>query len=73
MKRILCAALAATMLLGLGVTAQAAEGDSDRETIETVLNLANNAEQTWSYSDGADAWTLAPVSAVARTVTARQT
>ena len=53
------------MLLGLGVTVQAAEGSSDRETIETVLNLANNAEQTWSYSDGADAWTLEPVSAVA--------
>ena len=65
MKKILCAALAAAMLLGLGVTAQAAEGGSDREAIETVLNLANNADQTWSYSDGADAWTLEQVSAVA--------
>ena len=65
MKRTLLLALAAAMLLGLGVTAQAAEGGSDRETIEKVLNLANNADQTWSYSDEADAWTLEPVSAVA--------
>ncbi len=65
MKRIVCIAVSAAMLLGLGVTAQAAEGGSDRETIETVLNLANNADQTWTYSDEADAWTLEPVSAVA--------
>ena len=42
MKRTLCAALAVAMLLGLGVAAQAAEGGSDREMIETVLNLANS-------------------------------
>lgn len=37
---------------------------SEREAIEEALNLANNEEQEWTYSAGADAWTLSVVSAV---------
>ena len=33
--------------------------------IEETLNLANNADQEWSYSSGSDAWVLSVVSAVA--------
>ena len=38
---------------------------SDRAYIETALNLANNANQEWTYSQNADAWVLSIVSAVA--------
>ncbi|MCD7881969.1 MAG: hypothetical protein LUG47_09990 [Clostridiales bacterium] len=38
---------------------------SDKEYIESVLNLANNTDYTWSYSSGADAWVMSIVSAVA--------
>ncbi|MCD8068725.1 MAG: hypothetical protein LUE87_07540, partial [Lachnospiraceae bacterium] len=44
---------------------QEAEGVSDKETIEYTLNLANNEDQEWSYSESADAWVLSIVSAVA--------
>lgn len=37
---------------------------SEREAIEEALNLANNEEQEWTYSAGADTWTLSVVSAV---------
>lgn len=37
---------------------------SEREAIEEALNLANNEEQEWTCSAGADAWTLSVVSAV---------
>lgn len=38
---------------------------TDKEHIEYTLNLANNEEQEWSYSENADAWVLSIVSAVA--------
>ncbi|MCD7945841.1 MAG: MSCRAMM family adhesin SdrC [Clostridiales bacterium] len=38
---------------------------SDKEYIESVLNLANNTDYTWSYNSGADAWVMSIVSAVA--------
>ncbi len=41
----------------------AAEVVSDRDYIETTLNLANNTEYTWRYQSGA--WTMSVVSAVA--------
>ena len=37
---------------------------AERAAIEEALNLQNNAEQTWTYSSSADAWTLTPVTAV---------
>lgn len=43
----------------------AAAVTSDKEYIEYTLNLANNEEQEWSYSETADAWILSVVSAVA--------
>ena len=36
-----------------------------KEFIEETLNLANNEEQEWTYSQDTDAWTLSIVSAVA--------
>lgn len=38
---------------------------SDYEYIEYTLNLANNENQEWSYSENADAWGLPIVSTVA--------
>ena len=38
--------------------------DPERAYIEETLNLANNADQEWTYSASADAWTLSVVSAV---------
>lgn len=38
---------------------------SDKEYIESVLNLANNTEYTWSYEESEDAWIMSIVSAVA--------
>ncbi len=38
---------------------------SDKEYIESALNLANNTDYTWSYDSGADAWVMSIVSAVA--------
>ncbi len=38
---------------------------SDKEYIESTLNLANNADQEWTYAESADAWVLSVVSAVA--------
>ncbi|MCD8156312.1 MAG: hypothetical protein LUD53_02460, partial [Clostridiales bacterium] len=41
------------------------EVSSDKEYIETTLNLANNTDYTWSYDSGSDAWVMSIVSAVA--------
>ena len=38
---------------------------SEQEHIETVLNLANNEDQEWTYTETADAWVLSVVPAVA--------
>ncbi len=62
--------LSLTMLSGLCASAETSEGAeiSDSETkdyIEETLNLANNEEQEWTYSQDADAWVLSVVSAVA--------
>lgn len=58
--------MAALMLL-VTIPAMAEEADMDDSVayIEQTLNLSNNAEQAWTYSASADAWTLTPVSAVA--------
>ena len=66
MKRIVCFLLSLTMLLCVCQ----AYGDetltaSDSAYIESVLNLANNPDQEWTYNASADAWTLSVVSAVA--------
>ena len=66
--------LSFSLLFASGCTQQSAENDSvpsEQQTdatvseIETALNLANNAEQEWSYSTEADAWVLSVVPAVA--------
>ena len=37
---------------------------AERAEIESALNLANNADQEWTYSSSADAWVLSVVTAV---------
>ncbi|MCD7867378.1 MAG: hypothetical protein LUG62_04100 [Clostridiales bacterium] len=41
------------------------ETASGKEYIESVLNLANNEEQEWTYDSSSDSWTLSVVCAVA--------
>ncbi|MCC8182945.1 MAG: hypothetical protein LIO45_08275 [Clostridiales bacterium] len=48
-----------------GSAAETETTASDKEYIESVLNLANNTDYTWSYNSGADAWVMSIVSAVA--------
>ncbi len=42
-----------------------AHASIDKAYIEETLNLANNADQEWTYSEAADAWVLSVVCAVA--------
>ncbi len=47
-------------------SAEGTTGDNDAKAyIEDILDLANNEEQEWTYSEDADAWVLGVVSAVA--------
>ena len=63
-KKWLSGLLAVTLCCtSAGVPAFAEE--SQKTYIEETLNLANNEEQTWTYSMDADAWVLGIVSAVA--------
>ncbi|MCD8383214.1 MAG: hypothetical protein LUC30_09980, partial [Clostridiales bacterium] len=50
---------------GSDSAAETTAAASDKEYIESVLNLANNTDYTWSYDSGADAWVMSIVSAVA--------
>ena len=63
------------LLLALVLTAVSCAGFaegiptvSDKEAIEAALNLANNPDQEWTYSTGADAWVLSAVIAVTNPV-----
>ena len=80
-RKLVVLLLALTMLMGLAACGENAEnteqpigteselvqqsGDSAKEYIEQTLNLANNADQEWTYSANEDAWVLSVVSAVA--------
>lgn len=68
-KKII-AFLALTALAALSACSQKSESGSQSENetnayIEETLNLANNADQEWTYNSNADAWVLSIVSAVA--------
>ncbi len=71
MKKRLCAMLlAGSMVLTLTAcgnnnTTDTANSSHSQAYIEETLNLANNANQEWTYSSDADAWVLSIVSAVA--------
>ncbi len=49
----------------LPITVFAEGTTSEKETIESLLDLSNNADQEWSYDATNDAWVLTVVSAVA--------
>jgi hypothetical protein len=65
---LLALSLCAVSLTGCG-SSDTQSGDSEESaeqaSIEETLNLANNADQEWSYNADADAWVLSVVSAVA--------
>ena len=78
--KILALLLSCATLLSLCACAQTTESSSDSEAndttaavadaeakayIEETLNLANNADLTWTYDASADAWVMSIVSAVA--------
>lgn len=65
MKKRFSIILAIMLLVASPFTASAQEAEDDSAFIESVLNLANNADQEWTYSQDADAWVLSIVSAVA--------
>ena len=85
MKKLISLLLVLTLALSLGVTALASgdpsgdassalsAADSARKAkIEESLNLANNKDVTWTYTSGADAWTMSVVPAVAEPILPNQ-
>lgn len=62
MKKVLIGLLCLCMLC---TSVCFAEEASQKDYIESLLNLSNNQEQTWSYNASADAWVMGIVSAVA--------
>lgn len=68
MKKWIAAALPLAMVFSLtacGKGGNQSAVTADKEHIEYTLNLANNEEQEWTYSENADGWVLSVVSAVA--------
>ncbi|MCD7825642.1 MAG: hypothetical protein LUH14_06770 [Clostridiaceae bacterium] len=74
MRKITALFCTAAMVIGMtacGGTSSDSETEessaisSDKEDIESTLNLANNTDYTWSYDSGSDAWVMSIVSAVA--------
>ncbi len=49
-------------------TAASAASMSDKEAIESAMNLANNSDQEWSYDADSDSWVLSVVTAVTKPV-----
>ncbi|HOP11281.1 MAG TPA: hypothetical protein PK629_07305 [Oscillospiraceae bacterium] len=74
MKKILSIFVSALILFALNAcsvngkeasSASDVANPEDKEYIENTLNLANNADQEWTYYADSDAWVLSVVSAVA--------
>lgn len=70
-KKIIAMLLSLTLTAGFCSCAEKSDKESEtaanpeKTVIEQTLNLANNENQEWTYSSGADAWVLSVVSAVA--------
>lgn len=74
-KKIMSLILSAAMVVGMCACSstsaqsetevQKTQSETEPQKIEQTLNLANNADQEWSYQENADAWVLSVVSAVA--------
>ncbi len=77
LKKVTALLLSLSLAAGLCACGQEASGTEGEKTtsavadveekayIEETLNLANNADLTWTYSASADAWVMSIVSAVA--------
>ena len=65
-KKIISMILSAVMILGLcACSNDSNQFETTAKKIEQTLNLANNADQEWTYQEKSDAWVLSVVSAVA--------
>lgn len=72
LKKVTALLLSLSLTAGLCACGQDASGTEvavadaeEKAYIEETLNLANNADLTWTYSADADAWVMSIVSAVA--------
>lgn len=71
MKRKQIAAIIPAMTIVLGITACGSENVSaeqenkEQTEIESILNISNNDEITWSYDSQSDSWTMSVTCAVA--------
>ena len=68
MKKLFAILLSLILLASCVCVAEETTTTSDKEAIEAALNLANNADQEWTYNSGSDAWTLSVVMAVTNPV-----
>ncbi len=68
MKKMLALSSAFLLAMSCSCFAEESVAVSDKETIEEALNLANNADQEWTYQSDADAWVLSIVTAVTNPV-----
>lgn len=67
MKKAISVLLTICMVLSLtacGAKSGEVTGATDAESIEAALDLSQNADQSWTFDSGSDAWTLSVVSAV---------
>ena len=68
MKRKQITAMITTMTMVLGITACGAgnvSAEQENTEIESILNISNNDEITWSYDSQSDSWTMSVTCAVA--------
>ena len=71
MKRKQITAMITTMTMVLGITAcgagnvSAEQENKEQTEIESILNISNNDEITWSYDSQSDSWTMSVTCAVA--------
>ena len=68
MKKLFAILLSLILVISCVCVAEDTTTASDKEAIEAALNLANNADQEWTYNSGSDAWTLSVVMAVTKPV-----
>ena len=68
MKKLFAILLSLILVISCVCVAEDTTTASDKEAIEAALNLANNADQEWTYNSGSDAWTLSVVMAVTNPV-----
>ena len=70
-KQIIAIITVTSMIMGLttcsatGSSKNVSKTQADQTDIESILNISNNDEITWSYDSQSDSWTMFVTSAVA--------